>query len=370
MGETAIAAVREKLASDGWALLRGFAVDLAAFSDLTARLCRKITFDPARDFADSNTQKVDAGLGPIGLHIENGNTPVCPDIVAFYSVRAAFEGLQTTICDGRAVLAAFGDTQRRRWRQTVTVSRRLPEALWRRYLANEHLAISRPEEVTPEHLLQFQAAIPNQNFRLNGDGSLDHALQIAPVRPSTLSQGDGFANAILGPSHNYEPPRYTFADGSAVTSAEIEAVRAIAETCTHEFNWQDGDIAVLDNTRVMHGRRAIRIARSASAWGGCSLRRLAACAHLGHKTAAPGKVGAARLAAAGRHADETFAPSALSRRSGASRARLRRSAPFSPTRCRPMRCAACSRRRPSATRWATSRRLPRSTRGGRSRSCG
>ena len=25
----------------------------------------------------------------------------------------------------------------------------------------------------------------------------------------------------------------------------------------HEINWQDGDIAVLDNTRIMHGRRAI-----------------------------------------------------------------------------------------------------------------
>ena len=38
---------------------------------------------------------------------------------------------------------------------------------------------------------------------------------------------------------------------------EIEALRALAETYTHEINWQDGDIAVIDNTRVMHGRRAI-----------------------------------------------------------------------------------------------------------------
>jgi hypothetical protein len=38
---------------------------------------------------------------------------------------------------------------------------------------------------------------------------------------------------------------------------EIEELRGLAETCTHEINWQDGDIAVLDNTRVMHGRRAI-----------------------------------------------------------------------------------------------------------------
>ena len=68
---------------------------------ITHKLCKTITFDPARENTDKNTQKVDAGLGPIGLHIENGNTPICPDIVAFYSTKAAFEGSQTTICDGR-----------------------------------------------------------------------------------------------------------------------------------------------------------------------------------------------------------------------------------------------------------------------------
>ncbi len=257
IGDDALAALRERLAEDGWALLRGFDVDMAAFSALTARVCRRITFDPARAMAEDNTQKVDAGLGPIGLHIENGNTPVCPDVVLFYSARAAFEGSQTTICDGREVAARFDEDRRARWSRPVTVRRRLPELLWKRYLANEHPAISRPEEVREEHILQFQAAIPNQSFRLNEDGSLDYGLTIAPIRASSLSGGAGFANAILGPSHNYEPPTYAFADGEVVGADEIEEIRAIAEDCTHEINWQDGDVAVIDNTRVMHGRRAI-----------------------------------------------------------------------------------------------------------------
>lgn len=252
-----LADVHTDLARDGWTMLRGFDVDMQAFSDLTTKLCRKITFDPARDFSEKNTQMVDAGLGPIGLHIENGNTPVCPDIVAFYSPRAAFEGSQTTICDGREVFARFDDSRRARWSQHLTVRRRLPEMLWKRYLANEHPAISRPEEVREQHILDFQAAIPDQSFELLTDGSLDYGLRLAPVRASKISNGMGFANAVLGPSHNYEPPNYTFDDGSAVTTEEIEDLRAIAETCTHEINWQDGDIAVIDNTRIMHGRRAI-----------------------------------------------------------------------------------------------------------------
>jgi len=253
-----VASVQSYLAQDGWALLRGFRPDMAAFSDLTTKLCKTITFDPARENTNKTTQKVDAGLGPIGLHIENGNTPICPDIVAFFCTKAAFEGSQTTICDGRRVLEAFGDDLKARWSQTMTVKRTLPEVLWKRYLTNEHPALSDPSEITMEHILQFKAAVPNQDFTLNDDGSLEYRITLAPVRPSALSNGLAFANAILGPSHNYEKPQYTLEDGSVVTDAEIEALRDIAETCTVEINWQDGDIAVIDNTRVMHGRRTIK----------------------------------------------------------------------------------------------------------------
>lgn len=250
--------LREQLDQDGWSLLRGFDTDMAGFSELTAKLCKTITFDPARAFTEKNTQMVDAGLGPIGLHIENGNTPVCPDIVTFFCTRAAFEGSQTTICDGRAVYDRMDETQRARWSQPMTVKRNLPEALWKRYLANEHPAISEPEDVREEHILQFKAAIPGQDFELKDDGSLDYMLTVKPVRESRLSGGAGFANAVLGPSHNYEPPVYTLANGDVVSRDEIEALRDLAEQDTVEINWQDGDIAVIDNTRVMHGRRAIR----------------------------------------------------------------------------------------------------------------
>lgn len=253
-----LAAIRDDLARDGWTLLRGFQPRMEDFSALVITLCRRVTFDPARSHTTETTQMVDAGLGPIGLHIENGNTPRCPDIVTFFAQTAAFEGSQTTICDGRAVWDGFDDAQKARWSQPMTVERVLPEALWKRYLANEHPAISHPDEVTMEHVLQFKAAVPGQDFELHDDGALTYRLTVDPVRPSVLGGTDrGFANSVLGPSNNYQPPRYAMADGSPVKAEEIEEIRALAEEVTHEINWQDGDIAILDNTRVMHGRRAI-----------------------------------------------------------------------------------------------------------------
>lgn len=250
--------IHADLARDGWTLLRGFQPDMADFAGLVGRLCRRVTFDPARSHSTDKTQMVDAGLGPIGLHIENGNTPRCPDIVCFFAERAAFEGSQTTICDGVAVWDRFDPARKARWSQKMVVERLLPEPLWKRYLANEHPAISSPDQVTMEHVLQFQQAVPGQSFRLHEDGALTYCLTVDPVRVSVFGGNmRGFANAVLGPSHNYQPPRYRLADGSAVSPEEIEEIRVIAETATHEINWQDGDIAILDNTRVMHGRRAI-----------------------------------------------------------------------------------------------------------------
>ena len=258
LSQDILSQVNRYLSTDGWALLRGFTMDMSIFSDLIASLCKTITFDPARQNSDKNTQKVDAGLGPIGLHIENGNTPICPDIVAFYSAMAAFEGSQTTVCDGQKIFESFTESQKSRYTQSMTVTRTLPEALWKRYLANEHPAIDEPEQVTMEHVLQFKAAIPNQDFTLNEDGSLEYRMTLPPVRSSVLADGHGFANAILGPSHNYEKPVYQFEDGSFISDEEIAQLKIIAEQHTVEINWQDGDVAIIDNTRVMHGRRAIK----------------------------------------------------------------------------------------------------------------
>lgn len=73
-----LVAIRADLTRDGWTLLRGFRPDMGQFASLVSTLCSRVTFDPARSHASDRTQMVDAGLGPIGLHIENGNTPAAP----------------------------------------------------------------------------------------------------------------------------------------------------------------------------------------------------------------------------------------------------------------------------------------------------
>ena len=39
---------------------------------------------------------------------------------------------------------------------------------------------------------------------------------------------------------------------------DIHAATNLAETCTFDIPWQDGDVALVDNRVAMHGRKPFR----------------------------------------------------------------------------------------------------------------
>lgn len=253
--EEIVALAKQKLKQQGWVLLRGFENDIDKFSSLVSQFCNKLSFDPARESSSTGTQKVDAGTDAVGLHIENGNTPFPPELVAFYSRKSAKTGSQTTLCDGSQVFNAMSAELQQLFSQQVTASRTLPESLWKTYIANEHPQLNDPQQVTSEHLQQIMQALPGQKGELSDRGELHYSLSFSPV---LISNGQRcFANAILGPSFNYEAPVYRFENGRELTDALKAELASLAEKFTLELSWQDGDMVLIDNTRVMHGRRPI-----------------------------------------------------------------------------------------------------------------
>jgi len=258
--EIIIALAKQYLFKEGWVLLRGFNTNLNKFSELFQNFCQKITFDPAREFADETSQKVNAGKESVGLHIENGNTPFPPHYVGFYSKKSAQYGSQTTICDGRALFKNMPEELQRAWLRDITVSRQLPAHLWRKYVASQHPSVNDISEVNNKHLADFIAANPKQRGTINSDGSLAYELDIQPclgVEKAGQLRDIAFANAILGPSFNYEKPSYFFSNGEKVSQRIKNQTADLAEKYTHEISWQNGDVVLIDNKRVMHGRRVI-----------------------------------------------------------------------------------------------------------------
>ncbi|WP_218614781.1 TauD/TfdA family dioxygenase, partial [Pseudonocardia sp. KRD291] len=103
------------LADAGHLLLRGFTGDVDQFNRLVAAHSGRLSLDPAREFHGDVAQKVDSGTEAIGLHLENGATPFVPDLVWFYSVKAAASGSQTTVCDGYRVWEALSGAAKDRF---------------------------------------------------------------------------------------------------------------------------------------------------------------------------------------------------------------------------------------------------------------
>lgn len=250
------AVIKRELASRGWILLRDEGYTLAGFSALMTRLCGALTFDPARENASAQTQTVDAGNAAVGLHIENGNTPLPPDIVAFYSARSASRGSQTTLCDGAAIYRALSPALRSLFSRPLSVTRYVPQHLWQRYVANV-LNMDDPVRVTRRMLRQLIDMIPGQSAVEAEAGGIDYTLTVTPIREDNLARVPAFANAVLGPSYNYPPPVYRLWNGTGLSEALLDELKVLCEQYTGEITWRDGDVAVIDNKRLMHGRRHI-----------------------------------------------------------------------------------------------------------------
>ena len=213
------AEIKHTLREQGWILLRHEHYDVQRFSELMTTLCQKLTYDPARENITQQSQKVDAGTQAVGLHIENGTTPLPPDIIAFFSEVSASQGSQTTVCDGHAVYNSLSEPLKQKFAAPMTISRYLPKQIWQKYVATA-LNIAEADTVTWEDLNKFIQMIPGQAISPAHEGGVEYHLQMNMIRHDNLKGVPAFANTILGPSYNYQKPKFTFADGREI-SAEL-----------------------------------------------------------------------------------------------------------------------------------------------------
>jgi alpha-ketoglutarate-dependent taurine dioxygenase len=264
------AQLSEWLGRHGYVVLRGFPCDVQGFSDLVRAHSSRISLDPARQFHDRDgkvlAQKVDAGLDAIGLHCENGNSPFWPDLCWFFCTQAPAVGSQTTVCDGAAVYRDLAPQMRAALlAQDIVYTRSVGEALWKNYV--RHAAGAGQEEGDTkacfERMLALVDGNVNTQVELNADNSVTYSFRTPSIlHRSPFSPGlPAFANSIFGPSFNYERPRITFADGTPLPEAMRAALDDVCRRHTVDVGWRDNDIVVIDNARVMHGRRRIEDTR-------------------------------------------------------------------------------------------------------------
>lgn len=199
----------------------------------------------------------------IHLHHEMAQTPLYPSKLFFYCEIAAEQGGATPVCrsdwlldrmaqQDAGLVARFaehgvrytnvmpgaddaGSGQGRSWRSTLGVENRAG--------AEQRLA----------GLGYAWEWCDNDALRAT-----------TPVLPAIRTLADGrktFFNQLIAAfrgwsdSRNRADKSVTFGDGTAITQDDIAPAIAAAEELTRDVAWQPGDVALLDNFLVMHGRR-------------------------------------------------------------------------------------------------------------------
>lgn len=249
--DTMLALYREH----GAILLRGFALDLASFSRFCRGLCptAAINESPGREMleGDHAIQTVNTGADAFPLHPELAREAWKPDTAFFACLSPPGEGGETTICDGAELV------------------RRLPASL------RGEMAARRLLHVFPTwpDLLDFWLGSPEPN-----DALLQNPPPTCPYRFRRLPDGrtvrwftrpflhtpmfaarPAFGNFLLF-ARDYLGRRDfpLLDDGSEVPDLWIDAIRTATTGIELPVAWREGDVLVLDNTRFLHGRRAIR----------------------------------------------------------------------------------------------------------------
>ena len=199
---------------------------------------------------DDTVQTVDYGADPITIHGEFSYLPypLRPELGWFYCLRPTERGGQTTVCDGTQIGPRLSAEAR-----AVLESRRLrfvmrfQEVIWRRFF----------ETSSVEGVLDFlKRHSIEESFRMeDGVLYLDH---VAPAfKPSRLSVQPAFVNNTIFYHDRGEKTMAVFEDGELLSDHLVAELARVADGLTAEVNWQQDDLLMFDNTRMLHGRRRL-----------------------------------------------------------------------------------------------------------------
>lgn len=200
----------------------------------------------------------------IPMHNEMSYTTSWPGRLWFCCLHPSAEGGQTPLADSAAVWRRIPDAVRERFRRHgVCYVRNYGTGLdlpWQEVFQTEERREVETfcrsagigyEWITGAHLRTTQVC----------QAEIDHPVTGSPVWFNQAhlfhvsSLGEGMSGALMGVAGPDELPRNAyFGDGAAIPDDMLAAVRAAYAAEAIRFDWQSGDLLLVDNVAVAHGR--------------------------------------------------------------------------------------------------------------------
>ncbi len=265
-------AIDETLAETGAVLFRGFDVPDAFRLDEAVQAYGEDNFPYLESLSNAVrvnvTERVfTANEAPpttsIYLHHEMAQTPIYPSKLFFYCEIPAERGGETPICRSDLLLERL-----------ESVNQPFVEALADKGVtytnvmpgsddAGSGQGRSWPNTLRAATREQAEARLQSLGYRWEwkDDGALSVT---SPVLPAVRDLPDGrrsFFNQLIAAYRGWSDSRNSaarsihFGDGSPISPDDMADAVSLGDELSHNLAWRAGDVALVDNFLVMHGRR-------------------------------------------------------------------------------------------------------------------
>ena len=267
--------LQERLHTHGAILFRGFPLkEIACFDQfITAFGFENFPYEESLSNAvriNYTPRVFSANEAPsevtIHLHHEMAQTPIYPGKLFFFCLQPAGKGGATPLCRSdvlfeqmRELCPEFAENCKKKGLRYTGV---MPSA------NDASSGMGRSWQSTFQSENREQAEQRMRKLGYEWSWLADGCLQaITPVLPAVREVSTGrkvFFNQLIAASQGWQDDRndpaksVTFGDGSPLDRDAVLRVAKLAEKLTFDLAWQQGDVALVDNFLVMHGRRTFQ----------------------------------------------------------------------------------------------------------------
>jgi hypothetical protein len=187
---------------------------------------------------------------PLALHSDRSYTNSRPPVMWFYCAIPPKKGGQTIVCDGVKILEGFSERTRKLFEeQNIKYIRHYADGEWQLWAQTKD-----PDEVK-EYCDSMGLTLKWEN------GGVTTEFTCPAIVDTKWGGHRGFVNSMLlvlwqEEALGMKRSLVRLEDGSKIPADVVREIRDVSDALTREIVWNPGDIAMIDNTRVMHGRRA------------------------------------------------------------------------------------------------------------------
>jgi alpha-ketoglutarate-dependent taurine dioxygenase len=273
--------LHDKLLVHGALLLRGFnPLDTTALAEFVQHVSGKTPLS----YAGGASPRINLGAGvytsteypehyALSLHNEMSYTSRWPRYLFFYCATAPEQGGETPLADSRRILEKIDAEVVRQFKtRKIRYVRNLPGGAGSGYSWQEAF------ETEDRASVENSCRAAGMNFTWRDDGGL----RLTEVRPATalhpltreevwFNQAEGFHPSAAGVATDTEHDSGVrhdelrlnafHGDGSPLALSALEHIRQVTRAEASLFPWRAGDLLIVDNMLVCHGRMPFAGAR-------------------------------------------------------------------------------------------------------------